>query len=163
MITKSKHNSVKDIMLKNVLTVYPDQSIFHASVIMASKDVGALPVIREDNTLTGILTDRDIVIRCIAIGKDPKKTKVFECMTANPIRVVPSTSIADIMMLMGEYGISRLPVVERDKLIGLISISDIAKVSEGCPNMKLPDESCILIDIAKELGRSSHCKECCEI
>ena len=162
MLTKTKHSKVKEIMQTNVLAVYSNQSVFDASVLMASEGVGALPVIKDDKTLVGIITDRDIVLKCNAIGKDINRTKIFECMTTNPIRVVPSTSLDNAMMIMGEYGIRRLPVVENDKLAGFISISDIASVSDFCPNKKTPDESCILLDMAKELKRTSHCHECCD-
>lgn len=156
-----KNSRVKEIMQKNVLTIHPNQTIFDASVLMACKLIGSLSVVKEDRTFVGIITDRDLVTRCIALGKDPKKVKVYECMTTNPIRTVPSATLADAMVLMGEYGIRRLPIVENDKLIGLISIADIAKVSDACPNEKCPDHSCILIDMARELKRTSNCEKCC--
>lgn len=161
MLVKSKHSSIKEVMQKDLLTIYPNQTVFDASVLMAYETVGALLVVKEDRTLVGIITDRDIVIKCNAVGKDVHKTKVFECMTTNPIKVVPSTSLADAAILMGEYGIRRLPVVENDKLVGLLSLSDIAKVSDECPNKKCPDETCILIDIAKELQKTSHLEQRC--
>ena len=162
MVLKSKHLMVKEVMERNVFTVYPDETAFHASVLMASHHIGSLPVIKEDGTLLGIITDRDILTRCNAVGKDVRKTKIFECMTANPVRTVPSTSIGHATLIMGEYGIRRLPIVEHDKLVGLISIADIAEVSDGCPNKKCPDETCILVDMAKELQKSSHSYQSCD-
>ena len=161
MEPKTKQLTVKDIMQRKVFTVYPNQTIFSASVLMSSKKIGTLPVVKEDGTLIGILTDRDIVIRCNALGKDPNKTKVYECLTANPTRTVPSHSINDAAKLMADFGTKRLPVVENDKLVGIISIADIAKASAFCPNEKHPDETCILIDMAKELQKSSHLEQGC--
>ena len=76
MLTKTKHSKVKEIMQTNVLAVYSNQSVFDASVLMASEGVGALPVIKDDKTLVGIITDRDIVLKCNAIGKDINRTKL---------------------------------------------------------------------------------------
>lgn len=157
MVQTTNKLCVREIMRRNVFTVYPNQTVFDASVVMAYEQIGALPVVKEDGTLVGILTDRDIVTRCNAVGKDIRKTKVFECMTVNPVRIVPSATLANTMTLMAECGYRRLPVVENEKLIGLISTADIAKVSAFCPNEENPDETCILIDIAKGCRKSSHC------
>ena len=161
MLTKTKQFTVRELMQRNVFTIYPNQTIFSVSVLMASKNVGAVPVVKEDGTFVGIITDRDIVTRCNALGKDLNKTKVCECLTANPIRTVPSHSIADATKLMADFATRRLPVVENDKLIGIISIADIAKASAFCPNEKYPNETCILIDLAKELQKSSHLEHSC--
>ena len=161
MGSKTKQFTVKDLMQREVFTIYPNQTIFSASVLMASKNVGALPVVKEDGTFVGIITDRDIVIRCNALGKDPNKIKVFECLTTNPTRTVPSHPITSAIKLMADFGTRRLPVVENDKLVGIISIADIARASAFCPNEKHPYETCILIDVAKELQQSSHLEHSC--
>ena len=158
---KTKQLTVKDIMQQKVFTVQPNQTIFSVSVLMASKNIGALPVVKDDGTFLGIITDRDIVTRCNALGKDPNKTKVCECLTANPTRTVPSHSINDAIKLMSDFGTRRLPVVENDKLVGIISIADIARASVFCPNENHPNENCILIDMAKELQKSSHLEHSC--
>lgn len=147
---------IRDIMQTKVHTVYPEDTVFHSSVLMASKNIGTLPVVKQDGTLIGIITDRDIVVRCNALGKDISKIKTCECMSSNPIRTVPSESCSGAMRLMSEYGIRRLPVVENDRLVGLISIEDIAKVSSCCPNEKSPNDLCTLIEIAKGLQKASH-------
>ena len=161
MGAETKQLTVKDLMQREVFTIYPNQTIFSASVFMASKKIGTLPVVKEDGTLIGILTDRDIVVRCNALGKNMNKVKVFECMTPNPARTVPSHPCEFTIKLMVEYGIRRLPVVENDKLVGIISITDIAKAHAFCPNEKHPYEACILIDMAKELQKSSHLEHGC--
>ena len=157
-----KENKVKEIMGNEVFCIFPDQTVFDASVLMATKGIGTLPVTKEDGTLVGILTDRDIVTRCNALGKDQRKTKIYECMSVNPVRAVPSTTLPDAIFLMSEYGIRRLPIVENDKLIGIISMSDIAKVSDKCPNEKHPHDSCILLEFARGLQKTSHLAHSCD-
>ena len=146
-------------MQRNVVTAEPNQTIFSVSVLMASKNVGAIPIVKKDGAFVGIITDRDIVTRCNALGKDPNKTKVCECLTVNPTRTVPSHSINDAIKLMSDFGTRRLPVVENDKLVGIISIADIARTSAFCPNEKHPNESCLLIDMAKQLQMSSNLEQ----
>ena len=158
---KTKQFTVRDLMQREVFTAQPNQTIFSVSVLMASKNVGAVPVVKEDGTFIGIITDRDIVTRCNALGKDSNRTKVCECLTANPTRTVPSQPVKDAIKLMADFGTRRLPVVENDKLVGIISIADIAKASAFCPNEKHPYEACILIDMAKELQNSSHLEHNC--
>ena len=164
MTVQKKNLKVREIMQTDVTTLFPDQTAFDASVFMASEDVGTVPIVKEDSTLIGIITDRDIVIRCNAVGKDVRKTKIYECMTSNPIRVVPSTSTFDAVLLMSEYAIRRLPVVENDKLVGIISMSDIAKHTEPPTEKCINDGTyhlCAFVQLAKELQRTSHSKQAC--
>ena len=70
MVQKTKQSLVKEIMQKSVFTIRPNQTIFDASVLMAYEHIGTLPVVKEDGTLVGILTDRDVVTKCNAVGKD---------------------------------------------------------------------------------------------
>ena len=165
MSEKTKNWTLREIMQKEVFTVYPSQTIFDASVLMASKDIGTIPVVKDDETLVGILTDRDIVTRCTAIGKDPRRTKIYECMSSNPIRTVPSATTFDAIVLMSEYGVRRLPIVENDKLVGIISMSDIAKFAKPPTERCIMDgtyEICDFVRLAKELEKTSHCKHSCE-
>ena len=161
MVAKTKQFTVRDLMQRRVFTALPSQTIVSVSVLMSSKGIGAVPVVKEDGTFIGIITDRDIVTRCNALGKNPSKVKVCECLTANPTRTVPSHSISEATKLMADFGTRRLPVVENAKLVGIISIADIAKANAFCPNEKHPNESCILIDMAKELQKSSHLEHSC--
>ncbi|MBI3591605.1 MAG: CBS domain-containing protein [Candidatus Melainabacteria bacterium] len=164
MNEKTKQLTVKKIMQKEVHTVYPNQTIFDAAVLMASKNIGTLPVIKEDGVLVGILTDRDIVIRCTAIGKEPKRTKIYECMSTNPIRTVPSATASDAIMLMSEYGVRRVPIVENDRLVGIVSISDLAKTAKPPTERCINDgtsEVCDFVRLARELEKTSHCEHSC--
>lgn len=146
---------VKDLMKSDFFTIFDNENINTAAKIMAENNIGVIPVINKTNNhLVGIITDRDIVKNCIATDKSPQKTKVSECMTNNPIKIVADATTQDAVKLMSSFGTRRLPVVENEKLIGIISISDIAKFHSSCSNEKYPNENCILIDIAKELEKT---------
>ena len=165
MNEKIKQLTVKQFMQSEVHTIYPNQTIFDAALLMTSKNIGTLPVIKEDGALAGILTDRDIVTRCNAVGKEPKRTKIYECMTTNPIRTVPSSSTSDAIMLMSEYGIRRIPIVENEKLVGIISIADLAQAAKPPTERCLHDgssETCDFVKLAKELKKTSHCEHSCD-
>ncbi len=159
-INPGKQLTVKDVMQSKVFTISPNHTVFQASVVMTSKDIGSLLVVNDDGTLVGIITDRDLITRCIAIGKDINRTKIFECMTSNPTRTVASATCLDAAKTMAEFGTRRLPVVEHDKLVGVVSISDIAKHTSFCPNEK-PYDGCVLVDLAREIQTSSHCEHTC--
>lgn len=150
----SQNILVNQVMQKDVVTLNDEDNVLDASVKMRKHNIGALPIVRNDGKLVGIITDRDIVINCNALGKDPIKTKAIDCMTKNPVRVVPSTSCSHAILLMKECNVRRLPVVEHEKLIGIISIDDIASILEP------PKEDCYFkcdfIYLAKELERASH-------
>ena len=164
MYKKSNHSKVSEVMQKVVHTIHPNQTIFDASVLMAYEHIGSLPVVKDDETLVGILTDRDIVTRCTAIGKDPRRTKIYECMSSNPIRTVPSVTTFDAIMLMSEYGVRRLPIVENDKLVGIVSMSDVAKFAKPPTERCIMDgtyEACDFVKLAKELEKTSHCEHSC--
>jgi predicted transcriptional regulator len=156
---KNEHSYVSEIMQKDVITIYEGQSIYDASVLMTNKNVGMLLVVKQDNTLIGTITDRDIVTHCISQKKDTNKTKVKDCITQYPCRGVPSMSCQEAMSLMAGCGLRRLPIVKNGDVLGIVSIADMAKLFAYCPNTKCQKEDCILIDLAKSLQRTSHLVE----
>ena len=117
---------VKDLMTSDPATVGPDDACAQAATLMKQEDCGAIPVVR-DGTLIGIIIDRDIVIRAVAAGRDPKTTKVSEVMSADPITIAPDVDISEAAAIMAKSQIRRLPVVENGHLLGVISFHDIAK------------------------------------
>jgi CBS domain-containing protein len=120
---------VRDVMTPNPRTVTPDDSIQATAQIMRDEDTGVVPVVEGEN-LAGIVTDRDIVVRAVADGKG-SSTKVREVMTAGRVvRADPDMSTRDAAELMGRHQVRRLPVVENDRLVGIVSLGDIA-VKEG--------------------------------
>ena len=117
---------VKDIMTADPATVGPNDLVAQAATLMKQEDCGAIPVVR-DNTLIGIITDRDIAIRAVAAGRDPKTTKVSEVMSADPITVGPDDDVSEAASIMAKSQIRRLPVVEKGKLLGIVVTAQLAR------------------------------------
>ena len=116
---------VRDLMTKNVAYVNPDTSILETAQLMQKHNVGSIPVC-DQNGVVGIVTDRDIVMRNIAVGNNPQQTPVKEIMTASVTTVTPEMEINDVTKMMASSQIRRLPVVENNTLIGIVAIGDIA-------------------------------------
>jgi CBS domain-containing protein len=106
-----------------VWSVSPTNSVFEAISIMAEKNVGALPVMEGDR-LVGMISERDYARKVILLGRGSRETAVAEIMTTNLKTVAPNDSVQDCMQIMTDNRIRHLPVMEEDKLTGLISIGD---------------------------------------
>ena len=104
----------------------PDDTIQKAAKMMRDNDYGVIPLVDGDSALVGIVTDRDIVIKAIASGHGPE-TSLSECMTSNPDSVPKDIPIEQALHVMNTRQIHRLPVVEYGRLIGMVSLGDIAK------------------------------------
>jgi CBS domain-containing protein len=120
--------NVRDVMTSNPRTVSPSDTIQAAARIMKDEDTGVVPIV-ENGKAVGLITDRDIVIRSVADGSQPNRP-VREISTANLVFATPDMSTREASKLMGEHQIRRLPVVENDRLVGIVSLGDIA-VKEG--------------------------------
>ena len=119
---------LRDIMTHEVETIRPDTSLQVAAQMMAALDVGMLPVVEGDKLL-GSITDRDVTVRATARGLDPKETSVRRAMTVNLISATESQPISYAVQLMMDLQIRRLPILdEHKKLVGIISLGDLAKV-----------------------------------
>jgi CBS domain-containing protein len=117
---------VKDVMTRGAVCVNPDDTLQHAASKMKALDVGPLPVCDNDQ-LIGMLTDRDIVVRCVAEGKDPRSTNVREAMTEGVFYCFEDENVQDAACLMKEKQIRRLVVLNRDRrLVGVVSLGDLA-------------------------------------
>jgi CBS domain-containing protein len=119
-----KMKNVREVMTSNVEYCEPNAPIYEVAQKMKQEDVGIIPVCT-DNKLAGVITDRDIVIRGFA-EKKPGSTPAEEVMSVDLCTVNPDTTISEAVNLMGEYQVRRLPVVEHDNMIGMISLGDIA-------------------------------------
>jgi CBS domain-containing protein len=116
-------------MTKNVRTASPALTLRDVAVLMRDGDMGAVPVV-DDGKLTGIVTDRDIVVRCIAEGKD-SSTTVAEAMTNELFTVSPDDFVFEAIRLMGDKQVRRIPVVgENGELAGIIAMADVALETE---------------------------------
>jgi len=117
---------VSDIMNKDVVTVSPEESVETASRLLSRHNIGALPVCGGDGKLRGIITDRDIVLRCVAGGASPANTKVREVMSRSVVTAAPGDDIGRASGLMSSAQVRRLPVVEGGELVGMLSLGDMA-------------------------------------
>lgn len=117
---------LKDIMTEKVEVVAPDTSLYEAARKMRDLDVGVLPVC-DGERLVGMLTDRDLTVRAVAEGRDPKTAPVRESMTPEIVYCFEDQEAAEAERIMAEKQIRRLPVLNRDKrLVGIVSLGDLA-------------------------------------
>ena len=116
---------VSDVMTIEVETVQMNSSLEEAASIMKVENVGAVPVVDENDDLVGIITDRDIVVRCIADGRDPAETNVEEVLSHDLETIEPDVDVEEAARLMADRQIRRLPVCEDGELVGMVSIGDL--------------------------------------
>ncbi|MEU9045705.1 MULTISPECIES: CBS domain-containing protein [unclassified Kitasatospora] len=119
--------TTRDIMHAGATCVQGSETLETAARRMRELDVGALPVCGADDRLRGIITDRDIVVKCLAEGRDPRTTTAGELAQGKPITVDASAEQAEVLRLMEEHRIRRLPVIEAHRLVGVISEADVAR------------------------------------
>ncbi len=121
---------VKDLMSSGVISITPEENASLAARLLARHNVGALPVCSSDGKLRGILTDRDIVLRCIAAESPPEQTRVKDIMTRGVVTVSPEDDLREASRLMAADQIRRLPVVEDGRVVGMLSLGDLAKTQQ---------------------------------
>ena len=119
---------IRDVMTPNPRTVSPDDTIQEVARIMQREDTGAVPVVTNGRVLA-VVTDRDIVVRVVAEGA-PLSSPVRDIASQDVVCATPEMSTREASDLMSEHQIRRLPVVENDRLVGIVSIGDLA-VKEG--------------------------------
>lgn len=118
---------VKDCMTKQVISVGAGEPVSVAARLMARYNLGALPVRGTDGQLEGMLTDRDIVLRCIAAERSPKAVRVREVMTRSVAAAAPDTDAAAAAGIMAARQVRRLPVTEEGRLVGMVSLADLSR------------------------------------
>ena len=118
---------VKDCMTSAAISVSADDSVTAAARLMARHNVGSLPVRGRGGRLLGIVTDRDLVLRCMAAGENPASVPVGRVMTSRVAVTKPSESIFDAAERMAREQVRRLPVVEEGRLVGMISLADVSR------------------------------------
>ena len=121
---------LREVMSKPVVRIQPDETVTVAARLLEHNNIGAMPVCGADGRLCGMLTDRDIVTRCLAAGKSPQNTSVREIMTGKVYVARPDMEASIAAGLMGREQIRRLPVMENGKLCGIVSLGDLA-IKEG--------------------------------
>lgn len=128
--------TAREIMTPNAECVSSDQTIAEAAEKMRSLDVGSLPICGEDDRLKGMLTDRDIVVKVIAQGKDPKSCLAGELGGTEVVTVGADDDAHEILRTMGSHKVRRLPVIDGHTLVGMVALADVAR---ALPNTSVGD------------------------
>ena len=118
--------TARDIMSTNPTCIGENDSLVTAARLMRDLDVGALPICGEDDRLKGMLTERDIVIKCLADGGDPVQTLAGSLAEGSPVTIDVDDDIRDALTLMEQHQVRRLPVLDHHKLVGIVAQADIA-------------------------------------
>jgi CBS domain-containing protein len=121
--------SIKEVMTRDVRACEPNATVADAAKLMAQEDVGPVPIV-EDGRLVGIVTDRDIVVRVVAEGRDPNATTVKEIASTDLVTVSPGDDLDEALKLLAERQVRRLPVVEGDRLVGIVAQADVARLGK---------------------------------
>lgn len=119
--------TAREIMTPGAECIGENQSLEEAARRMRDLDVGALPICGENNRLQGVLTDRDIVVRCLAIGTDPRAVKAGQLAQGKPVTIGADDSVEAALDTMQAHQVRRLPVIDGHDLVGMISQADIAR------------------------------------
>jgi CBS domain-containing protein len=119
-------NKARDIMTGSAECVGENDSVLDAAMKLTKLDIGAMPICGEDNRLKGMITDRDIVVKVLAEGRDPASTRVGELAEGKPVTIGADDSVAETLDTMARYKVRRLPVIDGHDLVGVISQADIA-------------------------------------
>jgi CBS domain-containing protein len=119
--------TARDIMSKDAVCAHPTDSLVDVARKMRDLAVGALPICGSDNKLQGMITDRDIVTNCVANGGDPNNIMVEEYAAGEAVTIGADDSVEDTLRTMTEHGVRRLPVVDGQELVGIVSQADIAQ------------------------------------
>ena len=121
---------VKDCMCGEVCCVKPDTKVYEIAKLMGQNHIGCVPVCDDKNCLVGIITDRDIILRSIANDKDVKSTKASEIMTTNVCTCNENEDICNAENKMAQNQIRRIPVIDNNKVIGILTLGDLAHYNE---------------------------------
>jgi CBS domain-containing protein len=126
VISRQRPERISEVMTPTPTTVRTSQTVAEAANNMRQVDVGSLIVVDDSGKVAGILTDRDIAVRVVAQGKDPQATRVGEVSSEQLATLSPADSVEEAVRLMREKAIRRVPVVEGDRPVGIVSIGDLA-------------------------------------
>ncbi|MFJ8917606.1 CBS domain-containing protein [Amycolatopsis sp. NPDC102389] len=119
--------TARDIMTADATCVSASDTVLDAAKKMAAESVGAVPICGEDGKLKGMLTDRDIVVKVLAEGKDPRALHASELAQGEAVTIGADDDAEEIMRTMANHKVRRLPVIDGDKLVGIVAQADVAK------------------------------------
>ena len=135
---------VEDIMVQKVITIDPSATVKEAARLMNRHEIGCLIVVKQGKVM-GIMTERDLLKKVVELGKNPEKTKVHDIMSKHLVVGAPHMEIPDAVRLMLQKKIKKLPIVTEGKIIGLVTLTDIARTTRIEPQM---------IGVIKELRKN---------
>ncbi len=138
---------VEQLMSQSVIRIHPEESVEVASRTLTHYNIGALPVCNTEGKLCGVLTDRDVVTRCVAANLSPKDTKVSDIMTRNVVSAKADMDAAVAAHLMGRQQVRRLPVTENGYVKGMLSLGDLARQEDS-----IMDAADALSDISNHIS-----------
>lgn len=118
--------TARDIMTSGVESIDAQSTVMEAAQRLAADDIGALPVC-EDGRLTGMITDRDVVVKVLAAGMDPSSTKVIDLTQSEAVTIGADDSVEEALRTMAEHQVRRLPVIDGTDLVGVVSQADVAR------------------------------------
>lgn len=122
---------VRQLMTHPVVRIHPDEPVAVAARTLTHYNIGAMPVCGTDGRVCGVITDRDIVTRCLAAERSWESTAVKDVMTRQVLSVSPDTDVTEAARIMGARQVRRLPVVENERLCGMLSLRDVALSGEN--------------------------------
>ena len=125
--------TAREIMTGGAECVGESESLVDAARKMRELDVGALPICGEDDRLKGMLTDRDIVIKALAIDKDPGSTRAGDLAEGKPVTIGADDSVEEALRTMADHKVRRLPVIDGTEMVGIVAQADLAR---ACPPEK---------------------------
>lgn len=120
---------VRDVMTSNPTTCEPTATLVDAAKVMAREDVGPVPIV-EGGKLVGLVTDRDIIIRAVAEGRDVTSTTVRDVASKDLVTVTADEDLDRALQLMADNQVRRIPVVEGDRVVGIVSQADVARAAD---------------------------------
>ncbi|MFE4541126.1 CBS domain-containing protein [Arthrobacter sp. NPDC056727] len=120
-------SAVREFMTTDARCIRENQSLADAARMMLDLDCGSLPICGDDGKLKGMITDRDIVLKCVAVGRDPREVLASDLATGKPYWIDADANIDAAIEMMEKYQVRRLPVIADHKLVGIISQGDIAR------------------------------------
>lgn len=130
---------IRELMTENPSTCEASTPAIEAARVMAREDVGPIPVV-DGGRLVGIVTDRDLVVRVLAEGRDPETTTVGEIATSDVEAVPPDATLDDALRIMARNQVRRLPVVDGDRLVGIVSQADVARHADEVQTGEVVEE-----------------------
>jgi CBS domain-containing protein len=122
--------TAREVMSGSAECVAENDTILDAARKLKQLDVGAMPICGEDNRLKGMLTDRDIVVKVLAEGKDPGSTRAGDLAQGKPVTIGADDSVEEALHTMAEHKVRRLPVIDGHDLVGVVSQADLARNME---------------------------------